>query len=176
MATVVAANYGRIMREGDLTPNAAIKTLEAIAAQRTAEARGEAPFIGTYIPNSPAEREQAGICDIDIVQAVEYYRTPRGQAAGSPNKLRFSGLAPAVGFDAFHLADQLLTQPLHIVVGENIGAFGSYRDGFELFGKAASKEKQIVVVPNTSHYDLYDKPDAVDVALKGIVPFFEKFL
>ncbi|MFX4609053.1 prolyl oligopeptidase family serine peptidase, partial [Acinetobacter baumannii] len=36
VATVVAANYGRLMREGDQTPEAAIKTLEAIAAQRTA--------------------------------------------------------------------------------------------------------------------------------------------
>ncbi len=54
LGTVVAANYGRILREGDLTPDAAITTLEAIGKQRTAEARGtDPPLIVTYIPGSP---------------------------------------------------------------------------------------------------------------------------
>ncbi|GAA1319444.1 hypothetical protein GCM10009647_051130 [Streptomyces sanglieri] len=79
LGTVVAANYGRITREGNLTPHAAIDTLEAIGKQRTAEARGAEPLITTYIPNSPEEREQAGVSDIDIVNAVEYYRTSRAQ-------------------------------------------------------------------------------------------------
>ncbi|WP_207951168.1 hypothetical protein [Cupriavidus sp. L7L] len=121
VGTVVAANY--VMREGDLSPDAALKTLEAIGRQRTAEARGAEPAIVTYIPASVAEREKAGITDIDIVEAVEYYTTPRGQQPGSPNKLRFSGLQAAVGFDAFHLAEHLLTQPLQIVVGSKPGGF-----------------------------------------------------
>ncbi|SSQ41726.1 dienelactone hydrolase [Acinetobacter baumannii] len=176
VATVVAANYGRLMREGDQTPEAAIKTLEAIAAQRTAEARGAEPFITQYIPNSQQEREQAGIHDIDIKEAIDYYKTPRGQAEGSPNKLRFSGLAAAVGFDAFHLADHLLTQPLQIVIGGIPGGCGSYRDGYELYSKAASKDKNLFVVKDASHYDLYDQPEPVAQALEKIIPFFQKHL
>ena len=176
VATIVGANYGRLMREGDFSPNAAINSLEAIAAQRTAEARGAEPFITQYIPNSQAEREQAGIQDIDIQEAIDYYKTPRGQAEGSPNKLRFSGLAAAVGFDAFHLAEHLLTQPLQIVVGDKVGGFGSYKDGFELYNKAASKEKNIFVVKGASHYELYDRPEAVAQALKVVIPFFQKHI
>ncbi len=176
VATVVGANYGRLMREGDQTPDAAIKTLEAIAAQRTAEARGAEPFITQYIPNSQQEREQAGINDIDIKEAIDYYKTPRGQAEGSPNKLRFSSLAAAVGFDAFHLAEHLLTQPLQIVIGEIPGGFGSYRDGYELYSKAASKDKNLFVVKGASHYDLYDQPEPVAQALEKIIPFFQKHL
>ncbi len=70
-------------------------------------------------PASDAQREQA----------VDYYTTARGQAAGSPNRLRFSGLQAAMGFDPVHLAEHLLTQPLQIVIGSKPGAFGSYRDG-----------------------------------------------
>lgn len=176
VATVVAANYGRLMREGDYSPDAAIKTLEAIAAQRTAEARGADAFITQYIPNSQQEREQAGIADIDIKEAVDYYKTSRGQADGSPNKLRFSSLASAVAFDAFHLAEHLLTQPLQIVIGEVPGAFGSHRDGYELFNKAASKDKNLLVVKGASHYDLYDQPEPVAKALDKIIPFFQKYL
>lgn len=47
VGTVVAANYGRIMREGNMTPGAAIRTLEVIARQRTAEARGAEPLVIT---------------------------------------------------------------------------------------------------------------------------------
>ncbi|ENX35660.1 hypothetical protein F889_00735 [Acinetobacter colistiniresistens] len=176
VATIVAANYGRLMREGDLSPNAAINALEAIAAQRTAEARGAEAFITQYIPNSQAEREQAGIQDIDIQEAIDYYKTPRGQAAGSTNQLRFSGLAAAVGFDAFHLAEHLLTQPLQIVVGDRVGAFGSYKDGFELYNKAAAKDKNIFVVEGASHYELYDQPEPVAKALEVVIPFFQKHL
>ncbi len=176
VVTVVAANYGRIMREGDLSPDSAIKTLEAITAQRTAEARGADAFITQYAPNSQQEREQAGLNDIDIKEAVDYYRTPRGQADGAPNKLLFSGLAAAFGFDAFHLADHLLTQPLQIVIGDVPGGFGSYRDGYELFSKAASKDKNLLVVKGASHYDLYDQPEPVVQALEKIIPFFQKHL
>ncbi|MCO5397812.1 alpha/beta hydrolase [Ralstonia soli] len=177
VGTVVAANYGRLMREGDMTPDAALKTLDAIAQQRTAEARGAEPMLTTYIPNSQQEREQAGLSNVDIVEAVDYYKTPRGQQPGSPNKLRFSSLAPAVGWDAFFLAEHLLTQPLHIVIGGGEpGAFGSYRDGFELFSRARSSQKTLQVVDGATHYDLYDKPEPTSQALAQLVPFFRKHL
>lgn len=176
IATVVTANYGRIMREGDLTPDAAIKTLEAIAAQRTAEANGAEPFLTSYIPVDKEALAKTGISDIDIVEAVDYYTTDRGQHPNSPNKLLFSGLEPAFGFDAFNLAEHLLTQPLHIVIGDKAGAFGSHRDGYELFRKAASTKKTLQVVAGTSHYDLYDQPKPVAQALEKIIPFFKENL
>lgn len=177
VATVVAGNYGRIMREGDMTPDAALKTLDAIARQRTAEARGAEPLITVYIPNSQQEREQAGITNVDVVQAIDYYKTPRGQQSGSPNRLRFSSLAPSVGWDAFFLAEHLLTQPLHIVIGGGApGAFGSYRDGFDLFNRARSSRKTLQIVDGATHYDLYDRPEPVAKALEQLVPFFTENL
>lgn len=176
VGTVVAANYGRLMREGDMTPDAAIKTLDAIAKQRTAEARGAEPLIVGYIPNSEAERAKAGMDNIDIVEAVDYYTTPRGRQPGSPNKLRLTSTGAAVGWDAFHFAEVLLTQPLHIVIGSIPGGFGSYRDGLELYGRARSSEKSIQIVEGASHYDLYDQPEATGKALEQLVPFYRKHL
>lgn len=176
VATVAGANYGRLMREGDFTPDAAIRTLDAIAKQRTAEARGAEPLIVGYIPSSPEEREKAGLNDIDLVEAVDYYRTPRGERPGSPNKLRFTSTAAAVGYDAFHLADHLLTQPLQIIIGSRPGAFGSYRDGFDLFNRARSQDKNLFVVNGASHYDLYDVPQYVDQASARLTEFFGRCL
>ncbi|MFT4092708.1 MAG: alpha/beta hydrolase [Niabella sp.] len=173
---VVGANYGRLLREGDFSADAAIKTLEGIAKLRTAQAKGADAAITVYRPASQEDRKAAGMNDIDIVEAVDYYQTPRGQHPNSPNHLRVDSLDKAMAFDAFHLAELLLTQPLHIVVGDKVGAFGSYRDGFELFNKAASKQKSIQVVPGASHYNLYDTPEYTSKALEQIIPFFNKHL
>jgi len=62
------------------------------------------------------------------------------------------------------------------VIGDKVGAFGSYRDGYELFNKAASKDKSIQVVSGASHYDLYDIPEYTSQALDKIIPFFKKNL
>lgn len=172
VGTVVGANIGRVQRES-VDP---IPTLEAAAKQRTAEARGAEPMIAGWIPNSVEEREQAGITDIDVVEAVEYYTTERGKQPGSPNKLKFTSMDQMLGFDAFHLADVLLTQPLQIVVGDKQGAFGSYRDGHELYEKAASKKKDILVLEGVSHYDLYDQPEPVAKAIAKLVPFYRENL
>lgn len=177
VVTVVGANYGRIMREGDMSQDSALKTLEAVSKQRTAEARGADPLLVGYVPfSSQEERVKSGVTDVDMVQAIDYYMTPRGQQKGSPNKLRLTSTSPIVNWDAFAFAELLLTQPLHIVIGDTPGAFGSYRDGFELFDRARSTEKSLQVVPNTSHYDLYDQPKATSEALSRIIPFFEKYL
>ncbi|OCA78088.1 alpha/beta hydrolase [Chryseobacterium contaminans] len=176
VVTVVGANYGRLLREGDFTTDAAIKTLEGIAKQRTAQARGAEPVITVYRPNSQEDRKAAGLNDIDLIEAVNYYQTPRGQHPNSPNHLRVDSLDKAMAFDAFHLAELLLTQPLHVVIGDKVGAFGSYRDGLELFSKAASKQKSIQIVQGASHYDLYDVPEYTAQALAEIIPFFKNIL
>ncbi|GLR08975.1 alpha/beta hydrolase [Mixta theicola] len=176
VATVVAANYGRIMREGDSGPDAALRTIEALGRQRTAEARGAAPLVVGYIPANAEELAKSGIKDIDIIEAVDYYTTPRGQQPGSPNKLRFTSTAPVLNWDAFAFTEKLLIQPLHIVIGDVPGGFGSYRDGYELYQRARSAEKTLQVVKGASHYDLYDRPEATGQALEQIIPFFNKHL
>jgi fermentation-respiration switch protein FrsA (DUF1100 family) len=177
VATIVGVNYGRLLRDGDLSPDAALQTLEAIGQQRSAEARGAEPLIAGYIPfASQEERAEAGVDNVDMVNAIDYYLTDRGRHPGSTNKLRFTSLGPALGWDAFHLAEILLTQPLHIVFGDVPGAFGSYSDGFELYRRARSAQKSLHVVAGASHYDLYDQPGPVGQAIDGLGAFFKQHL
>ena len=132
-------------------------------------------MIINWIPNSPEERESQGIVDIDVTEAVEYYRTPRGQCDNSPNKLRFTSLASVMAFDAFHLVEDLLTQPLQIIVGSREGGFGSYKDGHALFDRATCP-KDLFVVDGASHYDLYDRPAYVAQAIEKLETFYNKNL
>lgn len=52
----------------------------------------------------------------------------------------------------------------------------SYRNGFEVYTRAASKEKDIMVLQGISHYDLYDQPKAVNPAVEKLTEFFGKYL
>ncbi|ORX88432.1 dienelactone hydrolase domain protein [Basidiobolus meristosporus CBS 931.73] len=176
VGTVVGVNIGRTYRDSNGDTDGVIKALEAVSQQRTAEARGTEPMITNWIPKNQEEREKAGITDIDIKEAVDYYTTPRGQHPCSPNLLRFTSVGSVIGFDAFHLVDQLLTQPLEIIIGEVPGAFGSYKDGHELYNRAASKKKHLHIVKGACHYDLYDKSEPVAEAVQQLEAFYKENL
>ena len=172
VGTITGANYGRLMREGfsGFDPLAA---LEAMAQQRTAEARGATLRVDDLLPASPEAAKAAGIKEIDVLGATDYYRTDRGRAPHGLNRALYSHQAAAIGWDAFHLCETLLTQPLMVVVGDQVGAFGAYRDGCEIIGRAASKKKELVVLEGWSHYELYDKPEPVGMALAKLIPFYQ---
>jgi len=175
VGTITGVNYGRLMREGFSGFNP-IGVLEAMAKQRTAEVRGGELRVDDLLPASPEKAKQSGITEIDVLEATDYYRTPRGQKPNGRNRSLFSHQAAAAGWDAFHLAEVLLTQPLMVIVGDKVGGFGAYRDGCEIIGRAASKQKELVVIAGWSHYDLYDKPEPVSQALAKLIPFYKKNL
>jgi len=168
---VSPTNIGRAYRE-----YSSIETLEAVSRQRTAEANGAVALIPNWTPASAEAAKQAGMTDPDLLEAIDYYRTPRGEHPNANNQLRFTSITAIMAFDAFHLAEYLLTQPLLVIVGDRVGSFGAYRDGFELYNKAASKDKSIHTVKGAGHYDLYDQPAATAEAVGKIVPFLQKAL
>lgn len=171
VATVVGTNPSRAFREAN-----PIEILKAVAQQRTAEANGTESLINNWIPNTAEEAKQARMEELDLLEAIDYYRTPRGQHPNSCNKLLFTSMSNMIMFDAFHLAEYFLTQPLLVIIGDKVGGFGSYRDGFDLYNKAASTNKKMHIVKGASHYDLYDQPNATGEALEKLVPFFQENL
>lgn len=175
VASMTGVNYGRVAREGAASmAGHPVAALEGIAAQRSAEAAGADAAITDHLPATAEAAAEIG--DIDIVEAYDYYRTPRAQ---SPNGLTTADVAHGaaiMGWDAFHLAEVLLTQPLLVVVGDKVGAFGAYRDGLEIHRRAASQDKELMVLPGVSHYDLYDQPQGAGVAAEKAVEFFDAHL
>jgi len=175
VVSITGVNFGRLTREG-FAGGTPIETLDAIAKQRTAEARGSELLVNDLLPASVEIAQKNGITDIDVLEATEYYKTPRGQKPNGATSAMFSRLGVAIGWDAFFMAEELLTQPILVVIGEKPGAFGAYRDGFEIVRRAASAKKELLIVKGQSHYDLYDKPEAVSQALEKVIPFFKENL
>ncbi|WP_084512920.1 alpha/beta hydrolase [Nocardia mikamii] len=170
VVSITGVNFGRMQRETSGQDGGPIAALRGIAEQRTAEARGADSVANDILPSSAEQAQQVG--DIDIIEAYDYYRTDRGRAKNGCTTFEVAHGSTALGWDAFHLADELLDQPLLIVIGDKQGGFGAYRDGHEIYEKAASADKQLLELPDVSHYDLYDRPKGAGEALKKVVPFF----
>ncbi|KXX55476.1 alpha/beta hydrolase [Rhodococcus sp. LB1] len=111
---------------------------------------------------------------IELYEATLYYRTPRGAQPNGCTRALFSYPSKAVGWDAFNRAETLLTQPLLVAIGDVPGSFGAYRDGREIYGRAASKDKELVEIAGGTHYDLYDEKEAVTQILDRAIPFLAK--
>ena len=171
---ITPVNIGRLFREGFSMYNP-IGALEGMAAQRTAEARGGERLVNELLPASLAEAKDNGMTERDVYEATEYYKTPRGQQPGGATRMLFSHAQKTLAWDAFSFVETLMTQPVMAVIGQKVGAFGAYRDGMEIYGRAAaSKDRQLVELEDWSHYDLYDKSEPVGLAIAQIVPFFKE--
>ncbi|MFS8048104.1 alpha/beta hydrolase [Rhizobium sp. BR 314] len=174
LVSITGVNFGRLMREGfsNFDP---VGALQGMATQRTAENDGTEERTNIFLPASVEEGKAAGITDIDVLEATDYYRH-RCPAVGSGTRMLVSHATSAVAWDAFAFAETLLTQPMMLVFGDKPGGFGAYRDGMEIYGRAASKNKELVVVEGWSHYDLYDNPVPTGIALDRVIPFLKSHL
>lgn len=176
VVSITGVNIGRLFREGFSGYNP-LGALSAMAVQRTKEARGGELQVNELLPASLNVARQAGLTERDVFEATDYYKTPRGQQEGGATRMLFSHAQKTLAWDAFAFAETLLTQPVMVVVGQKIGAFGAFRDGMEIYGRAtASKDRQLVSLEDWSHYDLYDKPEPVGLALEKVTPFFKQHL
>ncbi|RCK70707.1 alpha/beta hydrolase [Desertihabitans brevis] len=175
LSTVVAGNMGTSWRSPAFAPDGPAAALDALAEQRTREvAEGTLERVG-WLPDTPEEARAAGTTDPDTLQAVTYYRTPRGQHERSTNRRLLRGDALLLGYDAFHLVPELLTQPLQVVVAGRRGSTGQCEAGLRLW-ELAPNPVDLYVVEGAGHYEMYDEPRYVDPAVERIATFFDRHL
>jgi uncharacterized protein len=171
IGTVSAVNIGASWRRGWYgtgLDSDAVPTLEAAAQQRTAEAKGAEAAFSPYVPAQPDENTP-----YDLAQASEYYLTPRAQHPNAKNKyLMAKSLSKIFAFDAFHLVEDLLTQPILMVAGSDAGSLWTTTG---LHSRVRS-EKKLVIVEDGTHMDFYDVPKYVDRAVAEATPFFQAHL
>ncbi|MGW2857693.1 alpha/beta hydrolase, partial [Streptomyces sp. NPDC001215] len=171
LTTVSALNIGTSFRRGWYGTDsdaAAVPTLQAVAQQRTAEVAGADTVYLPYVPPEPDENTPR-----DLVEAHDYYLTPRAQHWNAKNKFLFTkSVSRIFTFDAFHMVEDLLTQPILIVAGSEAGSLWM---STELHGRVRSPKK-LVIVEGGAHMDFYDVPKYVGRAVEEAVPFFRENL
>jgi uncharacterized protein len=166
VATVSMVNIGDSARLGWYGDEDALKhveTLKQIAQQIKAENNGAEFVNAPYVPPQPDDKTP-----YDLKEACDYYLTPRAQHPRAANKMLLRSIPLVLNFDAFHLADVFLKQPLLLIVGEDAGS----RWHTEKLDKAIGGATKIVV-PKGRHMDFYDKSEFVDPAVKDISEFMK---
>lgn len=164
---VSTVNFGAMYRagwDGKVDTAQVFDLLEAAAQARTAEAHG-ASF--EYMPLAPVSPEE--VPHPEFREAYDYYRTARARHCNSPGVCTVRSLSQLVAYDAFHLADILLTRPLQLVAGSKAGSLWFSQDILE---RAASRDKNLHIVEGASHFDLYDSPGFVAEAVTNLAAFY----
>ncbi|GAA2220748.1 alpha/beta hydrolase [Promicromonospora sukumoe] len=173
VGTVVAGNMGTSFR--GFQPDGPTTALDAMAEARTRENRTGELGRDNWLPDTLEDAAAAGMTDIDTTQAITYYRTERGRNEHSTNRRLSRGDSLLLGYDAFHLVDELMTQPLQVVLAGRRGNTNSYEAGMRLW-EMAPNPVDLLVVEGAGHYEMYDVPEYVDAAVDRLAKFYTDHL
>lgn len=168
---VSTVNIGDMFRSGfddSADPAQSTALAEMGSQQRNAELTGAQV---AYLPWSPEALGPS--LSQDMRDAHLYYRTARAQHERAPGRFPVRDLMKLIGYDAFHLADVLLTQPLQLVAGAKASSLWFSED---ILQRAASQDKSLLLIPDANHIDLYDGVIAVPAAVARLTAFYRKHL
>jgi uncharacterized protein len=172
VGTVSAVDIARQFRQGaDGTQDPAViqGMLDAAAAARTAEARGEGVRTFKLFPDTEEEARRGGP---HVFEGWEYYCTPRAYHPRSAKVLTWTSIDHIATFDAFRSVDLIAPRPLLMIVGRE--AVTSWMS-VEAFQKALGP-KELLWIDGAMHNDLYDKEQYVGPAITKLAGFFTKNL
>ncbi|MFD7309616.1 alpha/beta hydrolase [Promicromonospora sp. NPDC059942] len=173
LATVSGVDVGRQFREGadGSQPPAVVQgMLDAAAAARTAEARGEGTGMFPVFPETAEEARALG--GRHGFEGFEYYRTERGAHPRSATEFTWSSVDRIATSDQFRFVGLIAPRPLLVVQGTEAVT----RHMGTLAFAEAHEPKELHWVEGASHVDLYDRPEFVGPVVEKLTGFFAREL
>ena len=159
VATTSMYDMTRVMSKGyndSMTLEQRTKTLEGLSEQRWKDAESGKPADGPRnLPESLKGDEPQF-----VKEYFDYYRTSRGFHSNSVNSNGAWLITNPLSFMNMPLltyVKEIAPRPILIIAGENAHSRYFSEDIF----KMASEPKELIIIPNTVHVDLYDKVDVI---------------
>lgn len=160
-AVVTTSMYdmSRTMAKGmndSLTKEQRAQKLEQISQQRWVDAEKGTPAAGPRI--LPVALDATS--DAVTREFFDYYRTPRGFHANSPNSTGSWNVTMPHSFMNMPLATyiaEIAPRPVLLIAGENAHSRYFSEDLF----KAAAQPKELLIIKGANHVDLYDRKDVI---------------
>jgi fermentation-respiration switch protein FrsA (DUF1100 family) len=172
VVTVAMYDMSRVMACGlndSLTRDQRAKALEQMSRQRWIDAEKGAPAPGPRILPETLE----GNANPIIKEFYDYYRTPRGFHKNSPNSNGAWTATTPMSFMNLPLLTyikEISPRPILLIAGEHAHSRYFSEDAY----KMAADPKDLMIIPDANHVDLYDRPDKIPFG--KIEAFFEKNL
>jgi len=157
VATTSMYDMTRVMSKGYndvVTPEQRTKTLEQLGEQRWKDAES-----GTPAYQAPYNKLSGGEAQF-LVEYHDYYMTPRGYHERSVNSGNAWTVTTPISFMNMPILTyikEISPRPMLLIAGEN--AHSRYFS--ETAYNNASEPKELMIIPNAVHVDLYDKLDKI---------------
>lgn len=171
-AGVSTFDVGSARREGvggTISYETRMKRLDEVAQQRIREAKGEPIRYISFLPESDAEA--AANPSVTYREGYEYYM----KIARHPNstgKYAFTSLGLQMAFFPFEQIETISPRPVLLIAGAKADTLPMSEDAFH----KAIEPKELYVIPQATHIDLYYKPQFVPQVVAKLTDFFGKAL
>lgn len=172
VATSSMYDMSRVMAKGyddRLTVEERAKILEQLSQQRWKDAESGAPALGPRILPEKLEGNEPQF----VKDYFDYYRTPRGFHPRSPasngawistNSLSFMNM-PILTY-----IKEISPRPILLIAGEKAHSRYFSEDVY----KMAAQPKELMIIPNAVHVDLYDRVNIIP--FDKLETFFKEYL
>ncbi|PJJ08367.1 hypothetical protein CLU83_1632 [Flavobacterium sp. 1] len=151
MTRVMSKGYNDVV-----TPEQRTKTLESLSQQRWKDAENGKPADG---PRNLPETLKGDEPQF-IKEYFDYYRTPRGFHPNSVNSNGAWLITNPISFMNMPIltyVKEISPRPMLLIAGENAHSRYFSEDIY----KVANEPKELIIIPNAVHVDLYDKVDVI---------------
>jgi hypothetical protein len=159
VATTSMYDMSRVMAKGyydKLTIEQRTQMLKQMSQQRWEDAKNGTPAPGPRILPEKLEGNESQF----VVDYFNYYRTPRGFHPNSPNSNGAWTATNALSFMNFPLLTyikEISPRPVLLIAGEKAHSRYFSEDAY----KAAAEPKELMIIPNANHVDLYDRVNII---------------
>lgn len=146
MSRVMAKGYYDTMTREERT-----KTLEKLNLQRWEDAKHEKPTLGGRILPEKLQGDEPQF----VKEYFDYYRTPRGfhpRSLNSNGAWSATNALPFMNMPLMSYIQEISPRPALIIAGEQAHSRYFSEDAYH----AANEPKELLIVPNAVHVDLYD--------------------
>jgi fermentation-respiration switch protein FrsA (DUF1100 family) len=172
VATTSMYDMSRVMSKGYndvVTLEQRTETLENMSQQRWEDAKnGEQAYGGRILPETLQGNEPEFVVDY-----FNYYRTSRGFHGRSPNSNGAWTATNALSFMNMPLLTyikEISPRPMLIIAGADAHSRYFSEDAYA----AAAEPKELMIIPNANHVDLYDQTNVIP--FDKLDTFFQKNL
>ncbi|SHL74517.1 alpha/beta hydrolase [Flavobacterium saccharophilum] len=159
VATTSLYDMTRVMSKGyndSVTLEQRTKTLENLGQQRWKDAENGKPTVG---PRNLPEKLKGDEPQF-VKEYFDYYRTPRGFHVNSVNSNGAWLVTNPISFMNMPIlayVKEISPRPMLLIAGEKAHSRYFSEDIF----KVANEPKQLIIIPNAVHVDLYDKVEVI---------------